>query len=88
MIATAPILPVKFDHADHGSVNCLECHHNYVDDSGEGYCYLCHKTDITIAADIEEMFHDLCRDCHVTKSSEGEKSGPVRRCVDCHPPAS
>ena len=29
-----PILPMTFAHADHPTENCIDCHHNYNDDTG------------------------------------------------------
>lgn len=82
--ATAEILPVTFGHIDHTTVNCVTCHHNYVDDSGQGLCFDCHKTDPEVVALIEDQFHALCRDCHVEKQREGEAGGPTRDCHACH----
>ena len=84
LIRSAPMLPVAFEHGDHTSVNCVECHHNFTDDTGAGLCYGCHKQHPDIGPQMETMFHDFCRDCHVTLARDGEASGPVRRCVDCH----
>ena len=40
----APILPMTFAHADHPTENCIDCHHNYNDDTGGGPCMNCHTT--------------------------------------------
>lgn len=80
-----PLLPVSFEHADHRETACADCHHNFIDDTGGGTCYNCHKYEPDIAADIEKMFHDFCFDCHVHTWQEGEESGPMRVCGDCHP---
>ena len=40
-----PILPMSFAHIDHGSVNCLDCHHNYNDGTGGNLCMNCHMTN-------------------------------------------
>ncbi len=82
----APLLPLTFAHADHRGVNCIACHHNFTDDTGDGLCIDCHKTDPRLAAQIETTFHDLCRGCHVDTRAAGEDAGPVRRCSDCHLP--
>ena len=79
-----PMLPLSFAHVDHRSVNCITCHHNFVDSTGQGLCIDCHKTNPKVAARIEPMFHTLCRDCHREKHSQGDDAGPVRRCSDCH----
>ena len=83
--AEAELLPVTFAHADHISQNCVECHHNYVDEVGFGAnCLACHKTDESVAHLIEPQFHDLCRGCHEEHMAAGEATGPVRECLRCH----
>lgn len=82
--AERDLLPLTFAHLDHRSVNCVACHHNFIDDSGQGLCFDCHKTDPTVNALIEEHFHALCRDCHVEKQALGEDGGPTRQCIHCH----
>ncbi len=79
-----PLLPVTFDHADHRETACADCHHNFVDDTGGGTCYNCHKYEPEIAAHIEDMFHEFCFTCHVQMRVEGEESGPMRECGGCH----
>ena len=83
-IASAPMLPVNFAHLDHQEVNCIDCHHNFVDDTGDGLCFDCHKRDPDIAPDMETMFHDLCRDCHVERQHDDLDGGPTRACFSCH----
>lgn len=82
--AERPMLPLTFAHLDHQPVSCVACHHNFIDDTGQGLCLDCHKRDPEVNALIEQQFHTLCRDCHLEKQRLGEDSGPVRRCVDCH----
>ncbi len=82
--AERPMLEVTFAHIDHRAVNCVECHHNFVDDTGQGLCFDCHKTDPAVNALIEVQFHDLCRGCHLDHQRSGEDGGPVRQCIDCH----
>jgi hypothetical protein len=84
MIVSRPLLPMTFAHADHRDVNCVVCHHEFADASGNGLCIDCHKTNVDIRAEIEPMFHTLCRDCHVKKREKGEDAGPVRQCKGCH----
>jgi Class III cytochrome C family len=81
-----PALPVVFEHQDHIDTACAECHHNFVDDTGGGVCYHCHKFSPDIASENEKMFHDFCFGCHVDKRWEGEESGPMRECAGCHTP--
>lgn len=84
MMESRPLLPMTFAHADHREVNCVFCHHNFADDAGNGLCIDCHKTNVDIRAEIEPMFHTMCRDCHVSKHADGDDAGPVRQCKDCH----
>ena len=81
---TKPLLGLTFAHADHRDVNCISCHHNFADATGQGFCIDCHKTNPKVRLQIEPMFHTLCRDCHVARHADGKDAGPVRRCVDCH----
>ena len=79
-----PQLPVAFEHLDHSKVPCADCHHNFLDETGGGACYNCHKLTPDIAADTEATFHDFCRGCHVRTRAAGEDSGPLRECSQCH----
>lgn len=83
-IAARPQLPVAFEHLDHNKMPCADCHHNFVDRTGGGACYNCHKLTPEIAADMEAMFHDFCRGCHVRTRMEGADAGPLRQCSLCH----
>lgn len=84
MIRSHDLLPVAFEHFDHSDEKCVVCHHNYEDDTGFDSCYSCHKHDPEVAPEIESMFHDFCRDCHIDKAQAGETSGPFRVCSECH----
>ncbi|MCC7411912.1 MAG: cytochrome c3 family protein [Gammaproteobacteria bacterium] len=84
MVVRAERLPVAFDHVDHTTVGCVECHHNFVDDTGDGLCYDCHKRDPVLALRMQADFHDFCRDCHVELARAARESGPLRGCEDCH----
>ena len=84
MIRSAPLLPVAFEHADHTDEDCVYCHHNYQDDTGYDSCYSCHKHDETVALEMQTMFHDFCRACHIEKAQLGDTSGPFRVCAECH----
>ena len=79
------ILPMSFKHRDHVEEACVACHHNYVDDTGETECLICHVGDPRVADLLREQFHGLCMGCHAEKQLAGiEPHGPVRRCIDCH----
>ncbi len=78
------LLAVSFAHADHTDQNCVYCHHNYVDDTGSGMCFDCHKSDPEVAPVIETQFHDLCRGCHMEQLAKAEHHGPTRACISCH----
>jgi len=82
--APEKILPMNFAHNDHVPVNCVECHHNYVDGTGGGLCMNCHVTDPQVWPLFEQQFHGLCRGCHEEKAALGEAGGPPRRCIACH----
>jgi hypothetical protein len=78
------MLAVSFAHIDHTDQQCVACHHNFVDDTGGGLCFDCHKTDNEVADLIEEQFHDLCRGCHEKEQLLGDDHGPTRECIACH----
>ena len=84
MIRSAPMLAVNFAHKDHTAQSCLQCHHNFNDDTGSLPCFECHKTNPEVNALVERQFHDFCRWCHVKQQQLGEPAGPVRQCIDCH----
>ena len=77
-------LAMTFAHADHAKQQCATCHHNYLDDTGQGLCIDCHQADQRIAFKMRDQFHELCMGCHTEKRSDGESSGPLRNCGDCH----
>jgi len=83
-VPSEPLLTVAFEHIDHTETQCADCHHNFIDKTGGGTCYNCHKYTPEIAADIEKTFHDFCFACHVARRKEGEESGPMRACSGCH----
>ena len=78
------MLAVSFAHKDHTDQQCVECHHNFVDDTGGGLCFDCHKTDTEVSDLIEDQFHDLCRGCHESEQDLGGDHGPTRECIACH----
>ena len=78
-------LHAYFPHEKHRTVNCIACHHNFVDNTGAGSCFDCHRSarhDLPQAA--EATFHKFCRDCHRNLATEHSKHGPVRECSGCH----
>ncbi len=79
-----PRLAMTFDHQTHGKQQCIACHHNYVDKSGQGLCLECHVATKGLRLDLEQQFHELCMGCHEEKQAEGEKHGPIRECLACH----
>ncbi|MEM7543556.1 MAG: cytochrome c3 family protein [Pseudomonadota bacterium] len=81
---TPLLLPIAFIHDDHVHTPCGTCHHNYFDDTGTDSCYVCHKWDQSVAREIETMFHDFCRGCHLDQKLAGIRSGPTRECAGCH----
>ncbi len=83
-LSRVPILPMTFAHRDHVGQNCLVCHHNYADDTGDAACMFCHVDDERVADLLEPQFHELCMGCHLERQRAGDAHGPVRRCVDCH----
>ncbi|WP_339487262.1 cytochrome c3 family protein [Pseudomonas sp. EL_65y_Pfl2_R95] len=85
-----PVLPINFEHNNHGSVNCVVCHHDFTDKSaaasatGSRTCVLCHKETPRLAVNIERDFHKLCVSCHLKQLQSFHPSGPVRSCKACH----
>jgi len=77
-------LPMTFAHADHAKQQCVACHHNYQDETGQGLCLDCHRNDQEIAFKMRDQFHGLCMGCHMDKRTENERSGPLRHCAACH----
>ena len=86
--AAGTMLAVTFAHADHIEQACIDCHHNFVDDTGMGMCFDCHKSHADVSAQIEEHFHSLCRGCHIEHALAGEEHGSTRACLACHQPDS
>ena len=87
-----PLLPMNFDHTNHGSINCVTCHHDFVDrstsasPSGSRTCVLCHKESPQLAVTIEHDFHQFCESCHLKRLQSFRQAGPVRSCKGCHTP--
>jgi amino acid transporter len=84
-VTAPPGLPILFPHEKHITVNCVTCHHNFVDKTGIGSCLDCHRQprpDVTQSA--EATFHTFCRDCHRELAHTTAKHGPTRACSACH----
>lgn len=89
LVQERALIPIKFNHQKHSTVNCLTCHHDYADRSpsapnGERTCLACHKKTPTLASYMEEHFHTFCRDCHLDLANKNEDAGPLRLCSHCH----
>lgn len=54
-------LGLAFAHADHQTVNCVGCHHEFVDATPRGPCLDCHETDRTVAAHRTALARALSR---------------------------
>ncbi len=78
-------VPVFFPHESHTSVNCVTCHHNYVDHTGVVGCIDCHRSARTdLPQPSEATFHIFCRECHTRLAGERARHGPTRECDACH----
>ena len=74
---------VTFDHAKHGDVACVDCHHDEAD--GKFKCGGCHKAepegDIPKIKDaMHKKDSGKCRSCHFGKQATAKKL----KCADCH----
>ncbi|MGI9288935.1 MAG: cytochrome c3 family protein [Pseudomonadales bacterium] len=79
-----PRVAMTFAHNDHKNQKCVDCHHNFTDDSGQGLCLDCHLRQADISFKLEQQFHALCRGCHEENQHVGDDHGPIRSCVACH----
>jgi hypothetical protein len=74
-----------FPHEQHRSVGCVACHHNFIDKTGAGNCYDCHRSSRRdLPEGSEATFHEFCRGCHLRLALERTKHGPIRECSLCH----
>jgi predicted CXXCH cytochrome family protein len=79
-------LPLAFPHERHVAVNCIACHHNYVDRRGGDSCIACHRSArADLVRGAEARFHDFCFACHRDGDRVAGRHGPVSRCQGCHP---
>jgi len=80
-------LAVDFPHDKHRAVSCTQCHHDFIDRSGEGSCVSCHRSGrADIRAGAEARFHDFCLGCHRDPPAYLTSHGPVTGCDTCHAP--
>lgn len=85
ILARAQTLPLNFIHQKHTVVNCLVCHHNYVDGRGLDACVHCHRSGrADLKVGVEARFHDFCFNCHRNPPRQFVRHGPVSGCVSCH----
>ena len=78
-------LILGFPHEKHRAVNCITCHHNFVDRSGADSCISCHRSGRSaIRVGAEARFHDFCLGCHREPPSYLTGHGPVTGCETCH----
>ena len=80
-------LVLGFPHTKHRAVNCITCHHNFVDRSGGDSCISCHRSGrAAIRVGAEARFHDFCLGCHRDPPAYLTGHGPVTGCDTCHVP--
>ena len=83
--ATPSLLPVYFPHEKHTTVDCVTCHHNFIDKTGVGSCLECHRSSQpNLTQSAEATFHTFCRTCHADLAQTTDKHGPTRACSTCH----
>jgi predicted CXXCH cytochrome family protein len=85
-VTTPPTLAIHFPHEKHTTVNCVACHHNFLDKTGIGSCLDCHRSANTaLTQSAEATFHIFCRNCHsqIAQTTTG-RHGPTRACSACH----
>lgn len=86
-VRRAEPLVLGFPHDKHLQVNCIQCHHNFLDRTGADSCISCHRSrraDIRVGA--EARFHDFCLGCHRDPPAGLTGHGPVMGCGTCHAP--
>jgi len=82
-------LVLGFPHDTHRAVNCIQCHHNFTDQSGQDSCISCHRSGrAVIQVGAEARFHDFCLGCHRDPPAYVTGHGPVTGCGTCHAPLS
>jgi Class III cytochrome C family/Ferric reductase like transmembrane component len=85
LLDPAQTLPLNFDHGKHTAINCLVCHHNYVDGRGFDACIHCHRSaTASLKVGAEARFHGFCFNCHRNPEPQWQHHGPVSGCTSCH----
>ena len=88
--------PVKLSHKKHNvdyKIACTECHHVY--EAGKNVykegdpvqkCSGCHdvKKSEGKKKKLNLAYHRNCQGCHKELKKAGKKTGPTRKCNDCH----
>ncbi|MBW1692085.1 MAG: cytochrome C3 subunit A [Deltaproteobacteria bacterium] len=87
---------VKFNHKKHAvdyKVACTECHHVYKEGKNvykEGdpvqKCSACHDA-VKSKGKVKKLilaYHKNCQGCHKKLEKAGKKTGPTKKCNDCH----
>jgi predicted CXXCH cytochrome family protein len=85
LLGRTGVLLLDFPHDKHREVNCITCHHNFVDATGTAACISCHRSsraDLKVGA--EARFHDFCFGCHREPPPPLARHGPVTGCAGCH----
>jgi hypothetical protein len=87
---------VKLTHKKHNTdykVACTECHHVYKEGKNvykEGdpaqKCSACHDA-VKSKGKVKKLmlaYHRNCQGCHKGLEKAGKKTGPTKKCNDCH----
>ena len=88
--------PVKFTHQKHNveyKIACADCHHVYEEGKNvwtEGQpvqkCSACHDP-LKSEGKVKKLmlaYHRNCQGCHKALEKAEKKTGPTRKCNDCH----
>jgi predicted CXXCH cytochrome family protein len=80
-------------HSADYKIACAECHHVYeggknVFKEGDPVqkCSGCHDA-VKSEGKVKKLmlaYHKNCQGCHKEMNKAGEKTGPTRKCNDCH----
>jgi hypothetical protein len=85
--------PVVFTHKKHKEFKCIQCHHEYKDGKNvwkEGdpvkKCSECHNPlkKQGKAMKLKNAYHKNCKNCHKALAKAGKKTGPFKKCNECH----